>query len=309
MMKLHPIRFACGLLLCVLAITGCQSDVTLSKAVRKGDSLVVSLGNADPNGEYSNINNTLIRENDISASIFDNGWVTHPVKVRQVFRVYGDPTAINAKARGKAQWMAVIDLVNPTGSGKPNLALGAAALILKSPAFKEPQVIRTDIISGVGTPHSFISQNDPGNLGLDKLEFVKPAKQALVTVSGTLPQHTKLAGAEFRFNIPDVHSTDLLLNRLEAAAPAKLPSEQQVHFEFSRQEREAPLGTDVLVVLTSTEGVDQADLAAFNFVMLSDIDDIANTPNYWQDHFSGAAFYDTDGQEIASLGHLIGESE
>jgi hypothetical protein len=308
-MKQHGIRFTFCVVLCVLALTGCQSDVTLSKAVRKGDTLVVSLGNADPNGEYSNLTRTLIRESDISASIFDSGWVTHPVKVRQVFRVFGDPTAVNTKARGKAQWMAVIDLVNPTGSGKPNLALGSAALVLRSPAFKEQQVVQTEIISGVGTPQDFITQNDPGELGLDKLQFVQPAKQALVSVSGTLPQGIKLAGAEYRFNIPDVHALDWLLNRLEAAAPAKLSSEQQVHFEFSRQEREAPIGTDVLVVLTSTEGVIQEELAAFNFVMLSDLDNIANNPSYWQDHFSGAVFYDTDGQEIATLGQVIGENE
>ncbi|MCB1687208.1 MAG: hypothetical protein KDI33_01905 [Halioglobus sp.] len=308
-MKNHGIRFVGGLLLCVLVLAGCQSDVTLSKAVRKGDTLVVSLGNADPNGEYSNLNNALIREADVSAEIFDSSWATHPVKVRHVFRVYGDPTAVDAKARGQAQWMAVIDLVNPTGAGKPNLAIGAAALILKSAAFNEPQIVQTEIINGVGTPHNFISQNEPVDLGLDKLAFVKPAKQALVSVNGTLPPGVRLAGAEYRFNIPDVHTFDALLNRLEAAAPAKLATNRQIHFEFSRSEREAPSGTDVLVVLTSTEGVDQADLSAFNFVMLSDIDAIANSASYWQDHFSGAAYYDTDGQEIASLGHQIGENE
>tara|TARA_R110002049_G_scaffold124997_11_gene280553 strand:+ start:1434 stop:2474 length:1041 start_codon:yes stop_codon:yes gene_type:complete len=308
-MTQYRIRFAFALVLCALTLAGCQSDVTLSKAVRKGDTLLVSLGNADPNGEYSNINNTLIRESDVSASIFDSGWVTHPVKVRQVFRVFGDPTAVNARARGKAQWMAVIDLVNPTGSGKPNLALGAAALILRSPAFKEQQVVQTEIISGVGTPQDFVTQNDPGDLGIDKLQFVKPAKQALVSVSGTLPQDTRLAGAEYRFNIPDIHAVDWLSNRLEAASPAKLSSEQQVHFEFSREEREAPIGTDVMVVLTSPEGVNQDELAAFNFVMLSDLDNIANNPSYWQEHFSGAVFYDTDGREIATLGQTIGENE
>jgi hypothetical protein len=308
-MKNHRIRFISGLLLCVLALAGCQSDVTLSKVVRKGDTVVVSLGDADPNGQHSNLKSTLVRKNDIIAAILDSNWVAHPVKVRHVFRVYGDPTAVNQNARGQAQWMAVVDLVNPTGPGKPNLAIGNAALILDSEKFDEPQVVKTEIIAGVGTPHEFISQNEPADFGLDKLEFIKPAKQALVRVGGTLPQGVKLAGAAYRFDIPDVHAFDALLNRIEAAAAAKLPSDQQIYFEFKRTERQAPQGTDVLVVLTSTEGLDQANLSAFNFVMISDLDDIANNDTYWQDHVSGATFYDTDGQEIANLMHQIGENE
>lgn len=307
-MNHHGIIYTFGMLIAVFSLTACQSDITLSKAVRRGDTVVVSLGNADPNGEYSNITTTLVREEDISASVRDSNSVTHPVRVRHVFRVYGDPTAVDARARQKAQWMAVIDLVNPTGSGKPHLALGAATLTLQSTAFIAPHIIRTEIISGVGSPHDLVSQNDPGDFGVDKIQFAKPAKQALIEVAGTLPQNTKLAGAEFRFSIPDVHGMDLFLNRLEPAAPAKLPSSQPVHLEFSRQEREAPTGTDVVVALTSTEGVDQSGLAAFNFVMLSDFGTIGDNPTYWQQHFSSAAFYDTEGQEIAGLTHVISEN-
>ncbi len=308
-MKNQGIRFIGGLLICMFALGGCQSDVTLSKAARRGDTLVVSLGNADPNGEYSNLNSELIREPDVTAEVLDSGWATHPVKVRHVFRVYGDPTAVDAKARGRGQWMAVVDLVNPTGSGKPNLAIGEAALILKSPAFNEPQVVHTEIIAGDGSPHPFISQNEPVELGWDKLALVRPAKQALVSINGTLPPGVRLAGAQYHFSIPDVHTTDALFNRLEAATPAKLATDRQIHFEFSRTERDAPVGTDVVVVITSNEGVEQADLPAFNFAMFSDINAIASNPTYWQQHFSGAAYYDTQGQEIASLGQQVGESE
>jgi hypothetical protein len=64
-----------------------------------------------------------------------------------------------------------------------------------------------------------------------------------------------------------------------------------------------------LVVLTATEGVDQENLSTFNFVMISDLNTIANNATYWQDHFSEATFYDTDGQEIANLMHQIGKNE
>ncbi|MBK6510101.1 MAG: hypothetical protein IPG64_12480 [Haliea sp.] len=308
-MQNHGIRFVSTVMVSLLILGGCQSDITLSRAVRKGDTIVVSLGDANPNGEYSNVKSTLLREADISANVLDSGWVLSPVKVRHVFRVYGDPTAVNSKARGQAQWMAVIDLVNPVNNTKPNLTIGQAALVLESTKFNERQIVKTEILAGSGTPHPFISQNEPVEFGIDKMTLVKPAKQALVRVSGTLPQGVKLAGAEYQFDIPAVHTLNMLSERMEAVAPAKLPASQQVYFEFKRTERQAPVGTDVLVALTSTEGVDQASLSAFDFVMTSDQEAIANNPNYWQNKLIGATFYSTDGQEIAGLTGSVGTSE
>jgi hypothetical protein len=308
-MQNHGIRFVGTVIAGLMILGGCQSDITLSRAVRKGDTLVVSLGDADPNGTYSNVKSTLLRETDINAKILDSGWILSPVKVRHVFRVYGDPTAVSGRARGQAQWMAVIDLVHPVTNTKPNLALGNAAIVLESAKFNENQVIKTEILNGSGTPHPFISQNEPTELGIDKLTFLKPAKQALVRVSGTLPQGVKLAGAEYKFDIPAVHSLNILAERIEAVAPAKLPANQQVYFEFRRKERQAPVGTEVLVALTSTDGVDQANLSAFDFVMTSDQEAISNSPTYWQSKLVSATFYSTDGREIAGLIGNVGTSE
>lgn len=305
----HGIRFVSTVMATLLILGGCQSDITLSRAVRKGDTVVVSLGDTDPNGAYSNVKTTLLRETDISAKILDSGWILSPVKVRHVFRVYGDPTAVSAKARGQAQWMAVIDLVHPVNNTRPNLALGNAALVLESSKFKNQQVIKTEILDGSGTPHPFISQNEPGDFGIDKLTFVKPAKQALVRVSGTLPQGVKLAGAEYQFDIPAVHSMNILAERVEAVSPAKLPANQQVYFEFRRKERQVPVGTDVLVALTSTDGVDQGNLSAFDFVLSSDQESISNNTSYWQNKLINATFYDTDGEEIPGLIASVGTSE
>jgi hypothetical protein len=304
-MKNHGMGFLGGLLFCVLVLGGCQSDISLSRAVRTGDTLVVSLGDANPYGEDANINTILLREVDVVAKMIDNNYSTHPVRVRHIFRVYGDPTAVYGRVRGQAQWMAVIDLVNPLSGHAPSLALGNGVIRLESDKFSESQTVSTTIIAGTGAPHPFISKNEPVNIGLDKLEYVKPATQALVSVSGTLPQDVKLAGAEYRFDLPAVHSTDLLGYRVEAVAPAKLTTSQQIYFEFKRTERQAPAGTEVLVVLTSTEGVDQASLSAFNFVMISDMEAISNNPSYWENKLTRANFYDTNGQEIAGLmGHI-----
>lgn len=308
-MNVPGIRFTSGFVVALLLLAGCQSDVSLSKAVRKGDTVVVSLGDANPNGEYSNIQSTLLREPDINASILDSTWSTYPIKVRQVFRVYGDPTAVNKQARGQAQWMAAIDLVNPLNGVAPPLAPGDAVIVLKSDKLRENQNVKTKILPGNGTPHGFISQNEPGDLGLNKLEFVKPAQQALVRVFGTLPEGVKLAGAEYRFDIPAVHSIDIFSQRQEAIAPAKLPSSQQVYFEFTRAERQAPVGTDVHVALTATEGVEQSGLAAFDIVLTSDLAAISSNATYWQDKLTEAKFYDTEGQEIAGLFGLVGRIE
>lgn len=307
-MNNYGMRIVGGLVLCVFILSGCQSDITLSRAVRTGDTLVVSLGDADPQSKYSNVNTTLLREADVTAKIVDNSYITHPVTVRHLFRVFGDPTASNRKARGQAQWMAVIDLVNPLSGNAPRMALGNGVLQLRSNKFNAQHIVKTTIIAGTGTPHPFISKNEPSYIGLDKVDFVTPAKQALVSVNGTLPPDVKLAGAEYRFEIPVVHTTDIFGDRVEAATPAKLTSGTQMYFEFIRTERQAPLGTDVLVVLTSTEGVDQANLAAFNFVMTSDLESISNTPGYWKNKLTGATFYDTEGREIAGLTGLVGQN-
>jgi hypothetical protein len=307
-MKIYGVRFLICLLLSVFLLGGCQSDITLSRAVRTGDTLVVSLGDANPDGPDSNITTTLLRKSDVTADVVDNSYTVHPVSVRHLFRVYGDPTATNSRARGQAQWMAVIDLVNPLTQAAPTLALGNGVVRLHSSKFNELQSVRTTIITGSGSPHPFITKNEPSYLGLDKLEFVTPAKQSLVTVSGTLPQEVKLAGAEYRFDVPAVHTINYIGDRIEAVAPAKLPSSQQISFEFKRTERQAPVGTDVLVALTSTEGVDQAGMAAFNFVMTSDMEDISDNADYWESKLVGAKFYDTQGQEIAGLTGHVGKN-
>jgi hypothetical protein len=108
--------------------------------------------------------------------------------------------------------------------------------------------------------------------------------------------------------VPAVHTINYIGDRIEAVAPAKLPSSQQISFEFKRTERQAPVGTDVLVALTSTEGVDQAGMAAFNFVMTSDMEDISDNADYWESKLVGAKFYDTQGQEIAGLTGHVGKN-
>ena len=49
-MNSNGLRRIGGLLLSLIILAGCQSDLTLSRAVRTGDTLIVSLGDANPAG-------------------------------------------------------------------------------------------------------------------------------------------------------------------------------------------------------------------------------------------------------------------
>lgn len=311
------------LLACVFAallfLAGCQSDFTLSSAVRTGDTVTVSLGDADPTGSDSNLTlgTNIVRDTDISATITDQSTATFDISVKQVFRVLPDPTANQGVVRNRSQWMAVIDLIDPNSSSgqAPSLAVGDAVITLLSAKFKQPHVINTKILPGDGTPHGFVGQNEAnygaGGLGLNKLGFITPALQALVSVDGTLPAGIKLAGAEYRFAIPNVDVSDInsLTGMSEAALPAKLPTAKQISFEYQKTEQISQVGTDILIVITTPEGLEQSELSAFNFVMTTEQAAINNNLQYWNQHFVSAEFYDTQGQAIGDLSALVGSTE
>lgn len=316
-MQIQEPRFLVCLCAFLIFLSGCQSDVTLSGAVRSGDTVTVSLGDADPTGRDSNLTPgaNIIRSTDIAAAITDQSAATFDISVKQVFRVLPDPTANQGIVRNRSQWMAAIDLIDTNSGQAPSLAIGDAVITLQSAKFKQPQVIHTEILAGDGTAHGFVGQNEEsygfGGLGINKLDYVTPALQALVSVSGTLPAGVKLAGAEYRFAIPNAGVSNLASpsGRSEAALPAKLPTAAQVSFEYQKTERTSPEGTDVLIVLTSPNGLEQSELAAFNFVMTTEQDAINNNLLYWNQNFLGAEFYDTEGQAIDALTGLVGSTQ
>lgn len=316
-MKTQEARLLFCLCAFLIFLSGCQSDVTLSRAVRSGDTVTVSLGDAEPTGSDSNLTpgTNIVRDTDIAASITDQGMATFDISVKQVFRVLPDPTANQGVVRNRSQWMATIDLISPNSGQAPSLALGDAVITLQSAKFKQPHLINTEILAGVGTPHRFVSQNEEsygaGVLDINKLDYITPALQALVSVSGTLPAGVTLAGAEYRFAIPNVSVSNPLspTGRNEAALPTKLPTAKQVSFEYQKTQRTSPEGTDVLIVLTSPNGLEQLELSAFNFVMTTEQGAINHNLQYWNQNFVGAEFYDTEGQAIDELAGLVGSTQ
>lgn len=316
-MQIHEPRFLGCMCAFLIFLSGCQSDVTLSSAVRSGDTVTVSLGDADPTGRDSNLTpgTNIVRPADLAATITDQSSETFDISVKQVFRVLPDPTAKEGVVRNRSQWMAIIDLITPNSGQTPGLALGDAVITLQSAKFKQPHVINTEILADDGTPHGFVGQNEEsygiGVLGINKLDYLTPALQALVSVSGTLPAGIKLAGAEYRFAIPNAGVSNALSpsGRSEAALPAKLPTAKQVSFEYQKTERTSPEGTDVLIVLTSANGLEQSELAAFNFVMTTEQDAINDNLEYWNQNYVSAEFYDTEGQAIDALTAHVGSTQ
>jgi hypothetical protein len=123
---------------------GCASMQPLSSYARSGDTVTISLG-----GTESNALVPVLKKENIAVAITDAAGFTYPVKVRNVMRVYADPTSYfefdNLKAGFSGSnyaaypyphqglWLAVIDLVDPLSNQPPPLAAGPASLGVSSP--------------------------------------------------------------------------------------------------------------------------------------------------------------------------------
>ncbi|MHB8388944.1 MAG: hypothetical protein ACYDBH_05115 [Acidobacteriaceae bacterium] len=152
----------------------------------------------------------------MSAAVVDSAGVNHPVTLRNLFRVYSDPTSSYAirsvKDQGwsspqpdeiysapyMGQWMAVVDLVDPTTGQPPALATGAAQLVLtdSNPSdSNSPYTSDLTILPGTGAINPMRVNGLSGYVPLNTLE---PMPQVAVTLSGT--PSTPLGGGTFTFS-------------------------------------------------------------------------------------------------------------
>ena len=72
----------------LLAVFGCASQQPLSHYARSGDTVAVSLGGTDSNALAS-----VLKKENITVTLTDAANSVHPLKVRNVFRVYSDRTS------------------------------------------------------------------------------------------------------------------------------------------------------------------------------------------------------------------------
>ncbi|MFC4879137.1 hypothetical protein [Microbulbifer halophilus] len=126
--------------------------------------------------------------------------------MRQVFKIYADPTSKVRQENPNALWLAAIDLVDPLSSAAPALASGTASLTLTAPDyFASDKTVSLEVVPGLGSPKEL------SDLNLDP-DTIEPAPQALASVTGNLADH-KLAAVEHRFVIPHTSNVDATIGQ------------------------------------------------------------------------------------------------
>lgn len=195
-MRIH-IRLHIVVLVPLLWVVGCASQQPLSNYARTGDTVMVSLGGTDTNALVP-----VLRKEDMTATITDASNNVYPVKVRNVFRVYSDPTSKYSFSGPKpvnqseseweewvpshmGLWLAVIDLLDPNTEQIPALAIGQGKLAISSPELT-PWIdypgwgwtwtngnlssIPIEIVPGTGSPNPLNRMDPVMHSPLDSLE-------------------------------------------------------------------------------------------------------------------------------------------
>ena len=282
---------------CLFAFAGCQSAATLSLAARSGDTVLVGLS-ADAGEAFSNATAEIIRTQDITATITDSSGSTVPVRVRNVFRAYGDPTASNYAAN-KGQWLAVIDFVD--GARNPAaLSEGPATLTISSPKLRSVQTVETTILAGTGEIHPLTGSEN----GLAKLQWLTPSQQALVSVSGD--QGSALIGAvQYQFTVPQ-EPLETPRATLSAINGIKLVGRRDISF-LSWTAPAPGGGTSLTVVMTAPDGVSRRDLRELDMALVGDLVNRSDDPpNYFTGSLQSAVFYNTEGDLMNGLTATVG---
>ncbi len=205
MNTLTRLLHAMALLMIYLLFSGCAGMQAMSNYARSGDTVMISLGGTDSNALVS-----VIRKENVNISITDSLGNSYPVKVRNLFRVNGDPTSgyafrsptttlayDNFVDPHQGLWLAVIDLVDP-GTGIPvPLAVGSATLTVSSAEIQnwydptgygwpwtngDLSSVAIEILAGTGAPNPMNYLGPTSSAPLDSLE---PNPQVEVTASGS----------------------------------------------------------------------------------------------------------------------------
>lgn len=201
----------------VALVTGCVSQQPLSNFARKGDTVVVSLG-----GTTKNVQVPVLKKENVTVTVTDAAGTTHTPKVRNLFRVYADPTSNYSYSSTRSgswaytvgayqgQWMAVIDLVNPGNNQVLPLAQGAATVsftaagLQSTPGTSDGDMnsVPLTIIAGTGAPNPLNEQNTNSFFGVSRpMNYLDPLPQILVSPNpATPPSGTAIGGLNLVFS-------------------------------------------------------------------------------------------------------------
>ncbi|MHB1950554.1 MAG: hypothetical protein ACYCQK_03675 [Acidiferrobacteraceae bacterium] len=201
-----------GLLALGGLLAGCAGIQTLSNYARTGDTVSMAVGPTAPG--------LFIRQEQATVTLIDSANVSHPVTLRDLFRVYADPTSSysirSVKNQGwsnppyeqlstpyEGQWIAVVDLVDPSTGSPPALATGSAQLTFSSPVTGTVTSTLT-ILPGTGALNPMATS--PYVQGYRPLDALVPMPQVTVTPSTT--PSVPLGGGTFTFDYVTANFTN-----------------------------------------------------------------------------------------------------
>lgn len=329
-MQFHIRQKLSRLFILALLISGCSSMQPLPNYARTGDTILVSLGGTDTNAKVP----VLWKEN-MTATVTDAANSAYPVKVRNLFRVYSDPTSKYSYSSSQGSydweswvsanmgvWLAVIDLSDPATGQYPPLATGSGKISISSPEL-EPWidysgfgwswtngnlgVIPIEILPGTGKPNPLNYMGPVSHYPLDSLE---PAPQVEVRANVPAEFGTVIGGATFvfRYVTADFGTTAERRPRVTTTA-----GDQNV--QLASRHADQGDGTTLLTVLlgnphgfnpdNSGTGLAQGRslLRSLRFdIMWRETDKIINDVN-WQNSIQlvSAQFVDLDGNPLPGV--------
>ncbi len=218
-MQFHIRQKLSRIFILALLISGCSSMQPLPNYARTGDTIMVSLGGTDSNAKVP----VLWKEN-MTATVMDAASSTYPVKVRNLFRVFSDPTSKYSFSSSQGSldweswvpanmgvWLAVIDLFDPATGQYPPLAVGSGKLSISSPELESwidypgfgwswtngnLGAIPIEILPGPGKPNPLNYMGPVSHYPLDSLE---PTPQVEVRANVPAEFGVVIGGATFVF--------------------------------------------------------------------------------------------------------------
>lgn len=249
-------------------VLGCASQQPISSYARTGDTVLVSLGGTDTNALVP-----VLKKETVTATITDAANNVYPVKVRNVFRVYSDPTSKYAYSGPKnvnsyegeweewvpsnmGLWMAVIDIQDPITGQSPSLTAGQGKLSFSSPELApwidypgwgwtwsngNLSAIPIEILPGMGSPNPMNYMQPITQSPLNSLE---PNPQIEVRAEVSSEFSTIVGGGTFVFSYVTANFGTAVGRRPRVTTTANDPSVQLVSRYFDQTD-----GTTLLTVL------------------------------------------------------------
>lgn len=183
-------------------LAGCAGQQTLSNYARTGDTVAIAVAPSEPD--------LFIRKEDASVTLHDAAANTYAVTLRNLFKVYADPSSSYAvrslRKSGWASpepyevladpyqgyWIGIVDLVDPTTGVSPSVQTGVAQLVFSS-AVTGDKILDIELLSGQGSPNPL----EEAFTGLAPVEALESMPQVRVVVGGS--PATPIGAGSFTF--------------------------------------------------------------------------------------------------------------